>query len=61
MVGRRAAMAWAGVVWVLPPKGMSTDPAPMEPSNRSTSPRREAHFRLAAISRRSANSCPTTG
>ena len=40
------------MVWVLPPKGMRTDPAPMEPSNRSTSPRRLAHFRLDAISRR---------
>ena len=52
MVGSRAAMAWAGVAWYLPPKGMRTDPAPMEPSNRSTSPRRLAHFRLDAISRR---------
>ena len=45
-------MTWAGVRWVLPPKGMSTLPAPMEPSNRAVRPRREAHFRLAAISRR---------
>ena len=47
-------MAWAGVRWVLPPKGMRTLPAPMEPSNRSVRPRRLAHFRLAAISRREA-------
>ena len=40
--GRRAAMAWAGVRWVLPPKGMVTLPAPMVLSKRSTSPRREA-------------------
>ena len=50
--GNRAAMAWAGVRWVLPPKGMSTLPAPMEPSNRSVRPRREALFKLPAISRR---------
>ena len=31
---------------------MSTLPAPMEPSNRSVSPRREAQARLAAMSRR---------
>ena len=53
--GSSAAMAWAGVVWVLPPKGMSTLPAPMVPSNRSVSPRREAHLRLPAIWRRLAN------
>ena len=45
-------MAWAGVRWVAPPKGMSTLAAPMEPSNRSVRPRREAHLRLPAISRR---------
>ena len=45
-------MAWAGVRWYFPPNGMSTLPAPMEPSKRSVSPRREAHFRLAATSRR---------
>ena len=50
--GNRAAMAWAGVRWLLPPKGMSTLPAPMELSNRSVRPRREADCRLAAISRR---------
>ena len=49
--GNRAAMAWAGVRWFFPPKGIRTLPAPMEPSNRSVRPRREAHFRLAAISR----------
>ena len=48
--GSRAAIAWAGVRCVLPPKGMRTLPAPMEPSNRSVSPRRLALFRLAAIS-----------
>ena len=53
--GSRAAIDWAGVRWVLPPKGMSTEAAPMEPSNRSVSPRREAHFRLEAMSRRSWN------
>ena len=40
--GSRAAMDWAGVRWVLPPKGMVRLPAPMVLSNRSTSPRREA-------------------
>ena len=43
-------MAWAGVRWAAPPKGISTLAAPMEPSKRSVRPRREAHFRLAAIS-----------
>jgi hypothetical protein len=43
----------------LPPKGMRTEPAPIEPSNRSVSPRREAHLRLEAISRRVLkDSCP---
>ena len=46
-------MAWGGR-WVLPPKGIRTLPAPMEPSNRSVSPRRLALFRLEAISRREA-------
>ena len=48
-------MVCAGVRWVLPPKGISTLPAPMVESNRSTSPRREAHLRLPAISRRVLN------
>jgi len=48
-------MAWVGVRWVLPPKGISTVEAPMEPSKRSVRPRREAHFRLEAISRRDWN------
>ena len=40
--GSLAAMAWAGVRWNLPPKGMSTEAAPMEESNRSPRPRWEA-------------------
>ena len=38
-----AAIAWAGVRWYLPPKGISTLPAPMVLSKRSVRPRREAH------------------
>ena len=34
----------------MPPKGISTEAEPMDPSNRSVRPRREPHFRLAAIS-----------
>ena len=57
--GSRAVMDWAGVRWVLPPKGMVTLPAPMVESNRSTSPRREAQGRLAASSRKLRNlGCP---
>ena len=49
-------MAWAGLLWVFPPKGMSTEAAPMVLSKRSVRPRRLAHFRLPAISFRSENS-----
>ena len=56
--GNRAAMAWAGVRWYLPPKGISTLPHPMVESNRSASPRREAHRRLPAIPRREAKGVP---
>ena len=52
-VGIRAAIACAGVLCVLPPKGISTEPAPIDPSKRSTSPFRLAVLRSAAISRRS--------
>ena len=34
-----AAMTCAGVSWYLPPNGMNTEFAPIEPSNRSTRPR----------------------
>ena len=47
-------MDWAGVRWVLPPKGMVMLPAPMVLSKRSTSPRREAYRRPEASSRREA-------
>ena len=36
--GSLAAMACTGVSWVLPPKGMTTVPAPMVESNRSDRP-----------------------
>ena len=45
-------MAWVGVRWVFPPKGIRTLPAPMELSKRSTRPRRLAVLRLAAVDRR---------
>ena len=51
-VGIRAAIACAGVLCVLPPKGISTEPAPIEPSNLSTRPLRLAVFRSEAISLR---------
>ena len=50
--GSRAAITWAGVRWYLPPKGISTLPAPMVESNRSARPRREADCKLAAMARR---------
>ena len=37
--GSRAAITWVGVICSRPPKGTSTEPAPMVESNRSTSPR----------------------
>ena len=36
--GSFAAMAWVGVFWYLPPKGISTEEAPMVESNRSQRP-----------------------
>ena len=48
--GSRAAITWAGVCCSRPPpKGISTEEAPMEPSNRSTSPRWEAILGSEAI------------
>ena len=44
-------MAWVGVSWFLPPKGMSTAPLPMVESKRSDRPRLEQTFRSAAKSR----------
>ena len=41
-------MAWTGVSWYLPPKGISTVPAPMVESNRSDRPRLEQVFRSVA-------------
>ena len=38
-------MAWMGVVWVAPPNGMRTVPAPMVESKRSERPRLEQTLR----------------
>ena len=43
--GILAAIACAGVSWRSPPKGISTVPAPMVESKRSTSPFWEQTFR----------------
>ena len=43
--GNFATMAWAGVSWRLPPKGMSTVAAPMVESKRSPRPLLEATFK----------------
>ena len=43
--GSFATMAMLGVSWVLPPKGMSTVPAPMVESKRSERPLLEATLR----------------
>ena len=45
-----AAIACVGVNCFLPPKGISTLPAPMVASKRSTSPLWEANFKSEAIS-----------
>ena len=43
--GSLATMAMLGVSWVLPPKGMSTVPAPIVESKRSERPLLEATLR----------------
>ncbi len=45
-------MDWVGVFWYLPPKGITTLPAPMVESNRSQRPCREQRFRSPARVRR---------
>ena len=49
MTGSFATMVWIGVVWVLPPYGISTVPAPMELSNISTRPFLEQIFRSDSV------------
>ena len=58
--GSLAAMACSGVAWFLPPKGISTEPAPMVASNRSTRPLWEAKRSSWAMPRRfgCSETCP---
>ena len=53
-------MAWMGVVWVLPPKGISTVPAPMVESKRSDRPLLEQTFRSPASSSMPSRKSPGT-
>ena len=53
-------MAWMGVSWFLPPKGISTVPAPMVESNRSERPRLEQVFRSEATALKFSVKVPVT-
>ena len=63
--GNLATMAWAGVSWRVPPKGMSTVAAPMVESKRSERPLLEQTLRSLtrvrmAVSKDSTSSAPGT-